>query len=159
MPYLNNPVVSNANLITTPWDIGWAWLDFTPTLSGLFTDANWTTKSGKYTKIGKTIIAQYKLVAWSSPVSGTSAPSITLPVTAKALLWTSNLMQIGKAVSLIWGVIYTWDVWLTDTTTAILRTNSATWTYTSLVTTYSTIIPWAWASGNEVDIQIVYESA
>jgi hypothetical protein len=39
------------------------WTTFTPTLSGLFTNANWTTKTGRYIRIGKTVIAQYKLVA------------------------------------------------------------------------------------------------
>jgi len=159
MSYLNNTIVWNANLLTTAWDIGGAWATFTPTLGGLFTNANWTTKNWRYTQIWKTIVAQYTLVAWGTPVSGTAAPTVTLPVTARALLWTGNLMPIWRAFSTIGGVIYTWDVWLTDTTTAILRTTSAAWTYTSQVTTYSTLIPWTWASGNEVDIQIVYEAA
>lgn len=163
MSYLNNTIVGNANLLTTAWDIGGAWLAFTPTLSWLFTDWDWS-KTCYYTKIGKTIIARYFLKATdATPMGWAWAITVSLPTTAKTLwvAWAAVVCWQGYVYDASPATVYPGSVFLseTDLTTVNVRVSNAAWTYTVSTLSYSSTIPFTWTTNDEIGFQVVYEAA
>lgn len=87
--------VTNAMLNTGTGELGAALQSWTPTLSGRFTDGDWT-KTCKYTQIGKRVYFTLGLVSTdATPMAGGSgSATFTLPVTSVALVNAG--LQIGE---------------------------------------------------------------
>lgn len=141
-------------------DASYAWTSWTPTLSGRFTDADWT-KNCKYTQIGKTVICKFAITSTdATPMAGGSADCIfTLPVTATALSNTASLQVLGLLNMYDGSSIVTLaSVLLTSTTTATIRSQDDSSTGVTGVFITSTT-PWTWNSGDEMAGTFTYEAA
>lgn len=138
----------------------WAWDTWTPTLSGLFTDADWTKTGSKYIQIGKTVIATLKLIsADATPMGGAGEATFTLPVTSAALVGTANIPLLGWVnIFDTGGSVYPAHVGHASTTTAIIRAQNAASTYL-VQATLTNAVPFTWASGDEIMGTFVYEAA
>lgn len=142
-------VVTNAMLDTTAGELGGAWQSFSPTIS------NWTlgngTESYKYTQIGKTVIAHYKLTLGStSSVGGTLG--FGLPVTAadSADVVGYARMRDDNTTFKIHAVAY-----LTSTTNARIAALNSTSNQQDVDNTN----PFTWATDDSLQLHITYEAA
>lgn len=131
----------------------WAWQSATLSLSGL----SGGTQTTRYCRIGNLVIVQFHYLFAGAGVSG--SPILTLPITARALAGTSNMMSIGLARMLDSGTAsYEGGIRLTSTTTATIVVFNAASTYLG-ATTISSTVPHAWAASDELAAQFIYEAA
>jgi|GEM_PF-2296558 len=141
-------------------NVAGAWQSWTPTLSGRFTDGDWT-KTGKYIQIGKTVIFRMHLVSTDgTPLGGGSGSStFTLPVTAVSYAGLASSQIIGVA-SLIDAAAgqYPGSVIMSSTTTAYIVCSAANSIYTQNTDVLSSA-PFAWGVGDEMHIWGSYEAA
>lgn len=153
-------VLTNSNLSTTAGELGGAWTSWTPTLSGRFTNGDWT-KNCKYLQVGKTVFAKFAITSTdATPMAGGSVDCIfTLPVTTVALTNTSNLQTLGE-VNMYDGssLVTVAQVLWTSTTTATIRSKDDSATGVTNVPITSTT-PWTWNSGDEMAGFFIIESA
>lgn len=151
--------MTNAKLSTSTGELGGTWATWTPTLSGLFTDAKWD-KTGKYTKIGKTVIAKLSLVAnTTSPMGGSGEATFTLPVTSATVAASSNTGPLGTGNVVDTGTAnYSARIVQASTTTANIRVVNASGTYATVGAPTSTA-PMTFTTGDEINLEIVYEAA
>ncbi len=137
----------------------WAWQSWTPTLSGRLDDADWTKTSCKYVQIGKTVIAQLKLVATAAaPMGGGSTGALfTLPVTSTALGATADSIPLGSAALLDSSTAVFSGIVLHQSTTlgTIRYHNQATAAYSSV----SSTAPFTWTTNDEIMATFMYEAA
>ena len=124
---------------------------FTPTWTN-YTRGNGTTDS-RYAIIGKTIYVYISETLGSTSSMG-SAPSFTLPVTARSIASVSaagNLLNSGDAY---------YPVFLTasSTTTVYLDALNAAGTYAKS-TGVSSTVPFSWTTGDAIYINLTYEAA
>lgn len=160
-------LLNGANAITdgtiTPAELtsgtgsSWAWQSFTPSWTNL-TPSN-GTNSGSYIQIGKTVFVQTKFVLGSSSSIGT-APYFNFPVAPNTTNLTSLVSILGKA-SL-------WDTsgsgWQEAAclyrvgNTLLIRVNNAASTYLGY-SEITSLVPWTWATGDELHTNFVYEAA
>lgn len=139
---------------------GTAWDTWNPTLSGRFTNGDWT-KNCKYTQVGKTVFAKFAITATdATPMAGGSTDCIfTLPVTSAALSNTASLQSMGF-LNMFDGssLVTVANILLTSTTTATIRSldDSATGVTNVLITSTT---PWTWNSGDEMAGTFIYEAA
>lgn len=148
--------VTNAKLATGTGEIGAAWQSWTPTLSGRFTDADWT-KDCKYIKVGKTVHFRMKLTSTdATPMAGGSTDAIfTLPVTAVNYAATENSFSIGTGgiYDASPGAIYPVFVLITSTTVARIRY------ITTGINAITSTAPMTWTTSDEITITGTYEAA
>lgn len=139
-------------------DFSGEWQSWTPTLSGRFTDGDWT-KTGSYKQIGKTVFFKLHLIATdSTPMAGgVAGATFTLPVTSISYnststenIGTASILDSGTAEHL--GVV----VWI-STTTATLQVLTASGTYVGKASISSTV-PMTWTTNDEIYIQGFYEA-
>lgn len=153
-------VLTNSNLSTSSGALGGAWQSWTPTLSGRFTDGDWT-KACKYIQIGKTVICKFSITATdATPMAGGTIDCIfTLPVTATALSNTADLQILGMLNEFDGSSLVTLcSVLLTSTTTAKIRSQDDSATGVTGIAITSTT-PWTWNSGDEMAGTFIYEAA
>src|SRR3990167_4547550 len=143
---VNDPAGTPANkkvtLANLALGIGGAWASWTPTLSALFDDADWT-KSCSYIQIGKTVICRLHLDSTTtSPMGGGGSEAVfTLPVTAVSYPSTAETQVLGMAsLADIGSAYYLATVVFESTTTAKLWTHAAGGTYVTM-NTLSTTVP------------------
>lgn len=148
--------VTNAKLSTSAGEIGAAWQSWTPTLSGRFTDADWT-KDCKYIKVGKTVHFRMKLTSTdATPMAGGSTDAIfTLPVTAANYAATENSFSIGTGgiYDASPGAIYPVFVLITSTTVARIRY------ITTGINAITSTAPMTWTTSDEITFTGTYEAA
>lgn len=163
--------LNGANAITdgtiTPAELtsgtgsSWVWQSWTPTLSGQFTNGDWT-KSCVYIQIGKTVFYRISLVsADATPMAGgAGVGTMTLPVTSVSYSGTATLQPIGQAK------IY--DASTTNrfngaTYWASTTTMSLKWFQVSGTAISDTDVdatnPMTWTTSDEITIQGFYEAA
>lgn len=138
----------------------WVWQSWTPTLSGVFTDGDWT-KTCYYIQIGKTVICRIKLVATdATPMAGGGTGAIiSLPVTAVDYASTSSQFPIGNgycvdaSASSYFGTVH-----MTSTTTATVRVHGSGSTYLGNDHITSTA-PMTWITNDQVTGTFMYEAA
>lgn len=139
----------------------WVWDTWTPTLSGRFTDGDWT-KSCRSTRIGDTVIAELHLVsADATPMAGgVAGATFTLPHTSVAYSGVSGTQWIGTVTLLDNSVNeYMGPVKWTGTTTGRIDSTSAAGTPLSTAVQITSTVPMTWGSGDEIHGFIVYQAA
>lgn len=137
----------------------WAWQSWTPTLSGQFTDGDWT-KASKYIQIGKTVFFHlYLTAADATPMAGgTGQATFTLPVTS-ASLGGANIPSIGTGLikdagSSSYPAVCTWQT----TTTVDIAVQAAGGTYLTTANISATV-PMTWTTSDVISIVGFYEAA
>lgn len=136
----------------------WAWDSWTPTLSGRFTDGDWT-KTCSYIQVGKTVIAKISLIASdATPMGGGSGEAVfTLPVTSVAVENAGH--QIGTVrLRDANGSIYSAIVYHTSTTTASIK-NIAVSGANTIEASLSSTAPFTWTTSDGVLGTLIYEAA
>ncbi|MDQ0672929.1 hypothetical protein QFZ36_000490 [Pseudarthrobacter siccitolerans] len=148
---LANLGVTNAKLAANA-----AWTSYTPTLTNI-TLGNGTL-TGKYQQIGKTVNFRVSLILGStSAISGDLI--FSLPVTSAAYAGTSVAQPLGHATLLDAGIrAYQGEVEWASTTTCAIKVLAADVTYL-YTTTASAAIPFAWATGDEIEFSGTFEAA
>lgn len=149
------------NSLFTGTGTSWAWASWAPTLSGRFTDGDWT-KACKFIQIGKTVFCKLSLTSTdATPMAGGSGQAtFTLPVTATALSNTADTQPLGESslydLSVTTNV--TGAIYLSSTTTACVRyrDDAAGGVITGTATSTT---PFTWASGDEIVATFIYEAA
>lgn len=140
------------NSLTSGAGTSWAWQSWTPTLSGRFTDADWT-KACKYIQMGKTVFFRLFLTSTdATPMAGgAGTATFTLPVTSVDY-GTASRQQIGQGIlNDETGSTYpATSRWASTTTSDILTTG------TTLASITSTA-PFTWATSDTIYIQGFYE--
>jgi hypothetical protein len=137
----------------------WVWQSWTPTLSGRFTNADWS-KDGKYAQIGKAVFFKLYIVATdATPMAGgTAGATFTLPVTSIAYA-TTNTHGIGQASILDDGTAeYLATIVWTSTTTATAQMIGTAGTYANKVSITSAV-PMTWTTNDTIYFQGFYEAA
>lgn len=136
----------------------WAWSSYSPTLSGLFTNGDWTVNGCSYIQIGKTVIVKVVLVATdSTPMGGAGDATFTLPVTSVAVanagvqLGTLRLRDAN-------GSIYIASVFHASTTTATIKSTAVSGANT-IEAALSSTAPFTWTTSDGVLGTIIYEAA
>lgn len=123
--------------------VGGAWADYTPTLTNL-TLGNGTLVA-RYKKIGRTVHL-YLYLVYGSTSSGSANWSFGLPVTPL------NARCVGSSIARQGS-----NVW------ACVSMHSSSLVYSKLgggaSTNVGSTVPFTWASGNELVIEMTYESA
>lgn len=138
----------------------WVWDSWTPTLSGQFTNGDWT-KACKYIRVGNTVICKLNLVsADATPMAGGSGDAtFTLPVTAVALSATANVESLGNVMMLDAGTeVYVGTVLKTSTTTASIRAIVVDAVYAKKGVVTATV-PFTWTTSDEISGIFMYEAA
>lgn len=152
--------LTNAGLSTAAGELGAAWVSWTPTLSGRFTDGDWT-KDCKYMQIGKMVFFTFSvLAADATPMAGGSANAIfTLPVTAATIPNTDTRQIIGSgnivdasANGTICQAVYG------STSTGIIYSIQVVGANVGWTPILSTS-PQTWTTSDEISIQGFYEAA
>ena len=142
-------------------DIPGAWSSWTPTLSGRFTNGDWT-KTCKYTQIGKLVICSFTLVsADATPMAGGSADAFfTLPVAATALTATGNIQTMGtlNLYDVSGGLILLADFLKASTTLGLIRYRDDAAAGIQFASISSTA-PFTWALSDEISGTFTYEAA
>lgn len=155
---LNNKKIKNADLSTTPGDIGGAWKSWTPTWTNL-TVGN-AVQNFKYTQIGKTIHIRGYITLGSTSSMGTG-PTFTLPVTAKdtnkgtatgVSPFGSIKIEDNTTTNMIGGLYFN------STTVAVPNVYSASGSYVTDAQISATV-PMTWVSGDELRVIGTYEAA
>lgn len=143
---------------------GTAWTSWTPTLSGRFTNGDWT-KTGAYQQFGKIVFYRLKLVsADATPMAGGSGEgTLTLPVTANtAYIGADQTAWIGGMGIYDSGTaVYSGGVYVDSAgagVTAHLRVHSSDGTNVGLRALSSTV-PMTWATSDEITISGTYGAA
>lgn len=156
---ITSGILTNSMLSTVSGELGGAWQSWTPTLSGMFTDGDWT-KTCKYIQIGKTVFYRLHLTATdATPMAGGVNTGIfTLPVTSVSY-GTAVREDIGHcALNDDTGSLYTGTVLWASTTTANLYVHNSSGTY-SVVGALSSTVPFTWTTSDVVYAQGFYEAA
>lgn len=135
------------------------WTAYTPTLSGIFTNGDWT-KTCRYMQIGKMVIVQIHLVAAdATPMGGAGAATLTLPVTAASYSGTAGSQHLGQAMLIdVTGAYHLGNVAWASTTTASIFASRSSNTYTDMLNPTSTI-PFTWTTSDEIHSTFIYEAA
>jgi hypothetical protein len=157
---LNNKKIKNADLSTTPGDIGGAWVAFTPTWVN-FTLGNGTT-AGYYTRIGNTIIGWANVTAGTTTALGTTT-CLTPPVTPSSrytgtlrFIDTGNITFLDSGTQVYHGTGY-FDQ-NTSSGNIVLSIYGVAGTYAIRTTTSSTV-PFTLATGDQITVEFTYEAA
>lgn len=145
--------------LATGTGASWAWQSWTPTLSGLFDDADWT-KACRYIQIGKTVFYELSLTATTTtPFGGAGGAYFTLPVTSRNYGLSANEPIIGDArFNDVGTAAYRGHVELSSTTLGIIRLTTASGTYLS-VSDMNTTVPFSWTTNDVLYAQGFYEAA
>jgi hypothetical protein len=157
------PASRKVTLVNLIKGLGGAWTAWTPTLSGRFTDADWT-KDCDYMQIGKTVFWRLKLTAAdATPMAGGVADAtFSLPVTANAgHSGTDQTGWIGGGGIYDSGTAtFACGVYVTggDATTAKIRIWGAGATNVTLSVITSTA-PMTWTTSDEITASGSYEAA
>ena len=133
------------------------WQSYTPTLTASTTNpTNWT-QAGRYTRIGDTVVASFKLTAGASMTAGTGVYYAALPVSADTTVAASGL-PVGQARAVGFGA----SIW----TPAVVLEDAGkvrfTWPANVAGGSPNDIahnVPWAWASTDTIAATITYEAA
>lgn len=148
-----------ANLTAGLSGSSWAGQSWTPTLSGRFTDGDWT-KACKSIQVGKTV--HYRLFLTASdatPMGGGSSNGIfTLPVTSISY-GTASRQSIGQGVFVDdSGLTYPATALWTSTTTAIVYFQAVSGT-SIVLNGIDSGAPFTWTTNDVVYIQGWFEAA
>lgn len=174
MAYASWSVVFNEQPSAAKWNIlgtndaffdslvgsGTAWTTWTPTLSGRFTDGDWT-KTCRYQQFGKTVVARLMLVATdATPMAGGVAEALfTLPVTSTALTGTANTVYRGAGNAFdVTGNIHLLYVALNSTTVGVLRAQDSSGS-TVVQSSITSTSPFTWTTSDEISATFIYEAA
>lgn len=156
---LANSAVTPAKLLVGT-GASWTLASWTPTLSGLFTDADWT-KTCTFIQVGKIVFFRLQLTSTdATPMAGAGEAIFTLPVTSVSYPGTAGTtQQIGRGNLLDAGTA-TYDAaayWLSTTTAQVKAFGSGG----SFVTpsTLSSTSPFTFTTTDEIYIQGWYEAA
>lgn len=150
-----NHFISAASTLNTH-----AWDSWTPTLSGRFTDGDWT-KECKYIQIGKTVFFYFSIIAVdATPMAGGSANAIfTLPVTAAAIPGTDARQVLGTGFITDASAVGTaCQAHYGSTTTGIVYSLQVVAANLNIVAITSTS-PQTWTTGDEISIEGFYQAA
>jgi hypothetical protein len=134
-----------------------SWSSWTPTWTNV-TIGN-AVVTGKYSQVGKTVIARLNVV-WGNSTSASGNIVFSLPVTAASYPGTSNVGYIGFGTmfDVSGGLVY--DTVLTRLTTttagAAAKAANGTWVTNAVA---SNVQPVTWANTDEWDWTIIYEAA
>jgi len=148
--------IRNASLGTEAGGLGAAWQTWTPTLSGDFTDADWT-KNCAYLQIGKTVFFRIELVATdATPMAGGGTDAeFTLPVTAAH----SNVIYFPIGTAILWdvtGSVYSASMFtVTSLTLGKIRYLGAS----SVMTSITNLLPFTWTTNDNITGYGMYEAA
>jgi hypothetical protein len=157
---LNNKKIKNADLSTTPGELGGEWTSWTVVING-FTVGNGTV-TGRYTQIGKTIIGNVNVIAGSTSAFGTNM-RVVPPVTADArYTGAERFFDVGNVTFLDSGTqVYHGTAYFDSTTASgemILSVYGVAATYAQRTQTTSTV-PFTMAVNDQVTIVFTYEAA
>lgn len=143
------PHVSKAE---TPLDFP-QWFSWTPTLSGRFTDGDWT-KDCKFQQVGKIVFFRLSLTATdATPMAGASGQAtFTLPVASTALTANRATIADGFLVDAS-GATYPAMTFWTATTTIDIYTGGTT------AAAITSAAPFTWTTSDVIWIQGFYEAA
>lgn len=158
-PQLVDGAVTNDKLATGAGQPG-NYTSWTPTLSGRFTDGDWT-KNCSYTQVGKKVNFVFDITATdATPMSGGSGEAtFTLPVTAASGINLTNNLVLGIGRALDSGTaVYGVQIEITSTTQARIRVLNTSGTYLGSTTMTSTI-PMTWTTSDAITIAGEYEAA
>lgn len=134
---------------------GTALTSYTPTYANL-TVGNGTHRSA-YLQLGKLVFVRIGFTFGSTSSMGT-APTATLPVTAKSSIYTASgsLLANGGATG---GGTYSIPTYFATTTTVVFTIENSTATYTSLNNITASAPYASWTTGYTLDVQGWYEAA
>lgn len=129
-----------------------AWTSYTPTLTASTTNpTNWT-QTGYYCRVGKLVIAKFKVTAGASMTAGSGEYRIALPVNAN--------VSVGEMES--GGIVLSHSTNTYIGQAAIVNTAYARLLYLATVSTAGFAAhdaPWTWAASDFIRGQITYEAA
>lgn len=138
---------------------GTAWSAWTPTLSGQFTNGDWT-KTCQFAQLGNIVLFSICLVAAdATPMAGGSGEAtFSLPVTAVAVpgadvVLTGSGRYLDAATTVHEGTIER-----TSTTVARFRVNNASGTYT-IPSVITSTVPFTWTTSDTITGFGFYEAA
>lgn len=133
------------------------WQSYTPTLTN-FTIGNGTLTC-KYFRQGKKITVRFFVRFGSTTGMGTD-PTVSLPVTAAALVATANIMQEGtfSAFDSSANTYYYGSFAASSTTTKILRIWATNGTFAS-PQVMGAATPMTWAVNDEIAGEFIYDAA
>lgn len=149
--FATSKAIKDANILTQ------AWSSWTPTLTNI-TIGNGTI-TGRQTRVGKNVIANLNIL-FGSTTSVAGSVSISLPVTSVSMTGQAGTIPISTDC-VLWdasGTAYSGVVTWSNTTTAGIKCHKSDATYTTIATLSSTV-PFTWATGDEISLQIIYEAA
>lgn len=138
-----------------------AWDSWTPTLSGQFTNGDWT-KSCKYMRLGNLCFFRLQLTAAdATPMAGgAGSGTFTLPVTSLALVGTATTEVIGTGKLFDSGTAsYFCSLVLASTTTANIQAWGAAAANITPSNDITNAVPFTWTTNDEIYAQGFYETA
>lgn len=153
VPLYNDALIALAGAFST----GAAWSSWTPTWTNQTLGAS--TVVAKYQRVGKLIVARLNIILGAG-FNVTGSIIFSLPVNRAAFAGTSGLTPIGhcrlfdtSAPATLEGVVIS-----TAVGTALVAVHDSSGTYLVATGTGATV-PFTWATGDEVSLQICYEGA
>lgn len=133
----------------------WAWSTWSPTWTNVTTTGS--TTAAYYIQIGKTVFWRL-MFTFGAATAFTGEPRFTLPVTSLSAAYADSA-QVGFGSAIDTGAAaYGIIAFYVNTTTVGLRTFGAAGTYINQVSLSATV-PFAFASGDSVQLQGFYEVA
>lgn len=134
-----------------------AWASWTPSWTNLSVGDG--TVVAKYLQLGKTIYGRLSIV-FGSTTSVSGAIIFSLPQTAVSYAGTAGVTWIGgaRARTTTGPAIYNGTVAWKSTTTAEVDFEDSSGTYVTSVASSATI-PFTWATGDEIGLELFYEAA
>lgn len=149
--------ITNAKLATTAGELGGAWQSWTPTWTN-FTTGNGTLTYAKYTQVGKTVHFRLRFVLGSTSavtgIIGFSLPVDTNSEYVAADIVTRNVQFLdGSAGTRVFGLSI-----LGSSSRLDVFAEGVAGTYTG-ISSPSSIVPFTWASGDQIQVSGTYEAA
>lgn len=140
--------------------IAGAWTSYAPALSNTWANGN-ATAVGYYLQVGKTVIVKGYIVIGSTTTKGASGAQISLPVNSVALVLGAD--EFGpnfSGVALDTGVAaYPLSFSRASASTISPLVQNATGTYVSGLGAVTSVVPFAWGTGDSIQFAGVYEAA
>lgn len=153
VPSYNEALIALTGALST----GVAWSSWTPSWTNL-TLGNGVVVA-KYQRVGKLIVARLNII-FGTTTSVSGSIIFSLPVNRAAFAGSSGLTPIGhcrlfdtSAPATLEGVVIS-----TAVGTALVAVYDSSGTYL-VATGTGTTVPFTWAVGDEVSLQIIYEGA
>jgi hypothetical protein len=150
----------------TAWEVGFhvgAWETYTPTIKNAYSGTDWVlgngTVTGRYQRIGRTVVVEVTITMGSTTTFGTKTLAVDPPVTPLTKSTGSRpqgwIMSIDQSSAITYPGFVEFSP---DGSFVIFQAWAAGGTYVSVIGVTSAV-PFTWVSTDELKATFIYEAA